>query len=357
MKSTRILVAILDWGLGHAARSVVLIQALLDHGVEVEVAGHGNSLLWIQSRFPQIRSYEKPGIRIYYSSSDRQLRTLLLQTPGFVKGIKAENQWLKKHLEEHTYHGILSDNCYGMYHSGIPTVILTHQTNLMLPAWLAPGANAFLGRNLQHFNQVWVPDIDSENNLSGLLSWPMKGITMRYIGPISRFKHQAATTEYGVAALISGPEPQRRKFEGLIRARLADLPGQHIIFSGIPEGPNHDHHNVRTISHPTDDELAEVMSKANHIVCRSGYSSLMDLVALGKTATLVPTPGQPEQEYLAKWFHKVYGWPVERQRNIANWNPDLNHQGKVPLTKMNEDAVKAVQQWADKCASRGQAIA
>ena len=352
MNATKILVAVLDWGLGHASRTAVLIQALLDYGVVVDIAGHGNSLKWLQSRFSNLAAFEKPGVRIFYSSSDRQIRTLLLQTPGFIKAIKAENNWLKEHVKEHAYDGILSDNCYGMYVSDLPTALLTHQTNLMLPTWLAPGANAFLARNLHHFNQVWVPDIDSENNLSGLLSWPAKGITTRFIGPISRFKHQSEPTEYGVVALISGPEPQRRQFETLLRSRLADLPGNHIIFSGLPEGPNHEVQNVRTISHPSDEVLAEVLSKASHVICRSGYSSLMDLVALGKTATLVPTPGQPEQEYLAKWFGAIYEWPVVRQRNLSAWEPDFTSKARVPLVKMNADAVEIVQKWADACSSR-----
>ena len=56
---------------------------------------------------------------------------------------------------------------------------------------------------------------------------------------------------------------------------------------------------------------------AEHIVCRSGYSTLLDLVALQRTATLVPTLGQPEQEQLARHWHSAHGWPTLDVRHLA----------------------------------------
>ena len=54
----------------------------------------------------------------------------------------------------------------------------------------------------------------------------------------------------------------------------------------------------------SSEELQEYILKADEIICRSGYSSIMDLHALGKlkNATLIPTPGQSEQEYLSEYI-------------------------------------------------------
>jgi UDP-N-acetylglucosamine:LPS N-acetylglucosamine transferase len=46
---------------------------------------------------------------------------------------------------------------------------------------------------------------------------------------------------------------------------------------------------------------------AKMIISRPGYSSVMEFISCGKYALFVPTPGQTEQEYLARYFrHKRY---------------------------------------------------
>ena len=64
--------------------------------------------------------------------------------------------------------------------------------------------------------------------------------------------------------------------------------------------------NITLVPYLGDEELAGVLHGARHIITRSGYSTIMDLEALGvlgKTE-LIPTPGQSEQEYLAFWVQK-----------------------------------------------------
>jgi predicted glycosyltransferase len=42
------------------------------------------------------------------------------------------------------------------------------------------------------------------------------------------------------------------------------------------------------------------LASASLVIARSGYSTVMDLVRMRRRAVLVPTPGQTEQEYLAR---------------------------------------------------------
>ena len=51
---------------------------------------------------------------------------------------------------------------------------------------------------------------------------------------------------------------------------------------------------------PTD--LNKLICESAFVICRSGYSTIMELMASEKNASLVPTPGQAEQEYLAKYL-------------------------------------------------------
>jgi predicted glycosyltransferase len=59
---------------------------------------------------------------------------------------------------------------------------------------------------------------------------------------------------------------------------------------------------------------------AQRVFCRSGYSTLCDLASLGRRAVLVPTPRQPEQEYLAEYFRNMFNFLVYRQEELANVN-------------------------------------
>ena len=63
-------------------------------------------------------------------------------------------------------------------------------------------------------------------------------------------------------------------------------------------------------------ELQPLLERAALVICRSGYSTLMDLVALNKKAIVIPTPGQTEQVYLAKHLHKEGIFLTASQRNF-----------------------------------------
>lgn len=59
------------------------------------------------------------------------------------------------------------------------------------------------------------------------------------------------------------------------------------------------------------------MSKAEWVISRSGYSTVMDIAMLGKKAILVPTPGQPEQEYLGEYLSAKGFAPALTQKDFS----------------------------------------
>jgi UDP-N-acetylglucosamine:LPS N-acetylglucosamine transferase len=118
--------------------------------------------------------------------------------------------------------------------------------------------------------------------------------------------------------VLSGPEPQRTFFEALVLEQIKDLELKTIIVQGktgskIQEAIDE---NIKLISYATSGELNEMMSAAKLILCRSGYSSLMDLASLGKKAILVPTPGQTEQEYLAEYLFEQNIFYYQDQQDL-----------------------------------------
>jgi UDP-N-acetylglucosamine transferase subunit ALG13 len=202
---------------------------------------------------------------------------------------------------------VISDNRFGLHHPKIPSIIMTHQLRIQSP--LASFSESWLQKANYHylkkFNECWIVDFEGSGNLAGKLSHPQKmpPVPFHYIGALSRFHYQQnIEAKYDLLALISGPEPQRSKFEKIILDQIHELPIRALVVSGEP-GNLYDRmisSTVRQVNHLDSSSLNEALLQSKLVLCRSGYSSVMDLIKLRKKAILVPTPGQTEQEYLAK---------------------------------------------------------
>jgi len=173
---------------------------------------------------------------------------------------------------------------------------------------------------LGKFDEVWVPDVADNPNLSGELSHgePIVHPNIQFVGPLSRLGLSASEHEYDVAVVLSGPEPQRTYLEQRLMEQAMTLPQKFIFIQGKTRAKEHHYaaENVEVVSYFTSSELNEVLLASDVIVCRSGYSSIMDLAALGKKALLIPTPGQTEQEYLAEYFARQNTFLVQKQDDI-----------------------------------------
>jgi hypothetical protein len=208
-------------------------------------------------------------------------------------------------MPRHRWDLVISDNRYGFTHPGVPSAILTHQLGVI--SGLGKEADGLLRRFLygyiDRFSQCWVPDLPGESNLAGVLSHPgrLPKAPTRYLGLLSRFDPHPDPIPTDLLILLSGPEPQRSLLEAMIIAQLGEGSGKVTLVRGLPSGgaglalPR----NVEMHHHLPAFELARRIAGARKIICRPGYSTLMDLLRLGKSAVLVPTPGQTEQEYLA----------------------------------------------------------
>ena len=305
----RILVAPLDWGLGHATRCIPIINALLTNNCEVWLAGEGQTLTLLQQEFPQLTCIPLKGYNIHYGKTKWEVYgKLLLQIPKILEAIHLENEWLEEAIDTHHFDAVISDNRYGLYTDRIPSVFITHQ--LLIKTSLGDTADRFLQKFNYHFvddySTCWVPDVaDAAINLAGELSHPavMPKVPVRYIGPLSRFQYKGeAGAEKHLLLLLSGPEPQRTLLEERLLAQVAQYSGPVLLVRGLPgettinlQAPAH----VTVVNHLDAAALELAIREASFVVARCGYSTVMDLMALQKKSILIPTPGQTEQEYLA----------------------------------------------------------
>lgn len=305
MNRKRVLVAPLDWGLGHATRCIPIIQVLQGLQCEVFLAGAGPSLSLLKLTFPSLKAFELPGYSPVYPSSGSMMFKLLMQGGKFMRTVMDEHRQVEQLVKENKIDLIISDNRYGCYSSEVTSVFITHQVKLLAPPgwrWLGLLANTVTTHFIKKFTVTWVPDFPG-SILSGKLSATADKLTF-FIGPLSRLE-KVETTErkHNILALLSGPEPQRSIFEELVTRQLVASGLRGLIVRGVVNKNRMQiSEKVEMADHLTAKELSYELAHAEIVLSRSGYSTVMDLARLGKKAIFVPTPGQTEQEYLAKKF-------------------------------------------------------
>jgi uncharacterized protein (TIGR00661 family) len=295
----------LDWGLGHAARCVPVIRDLLNSHCEVWLAGEEAQEKLLREEFPLLSFLPLKGYRIKYAKTGFTGK-ILLQVPSILRSIKEENKWLKEQVARYGFEAVISDNRYGLYNENIFSVFITHQLYIKssLGKWSEKILQQWNYKFINRFNECWVPDEDGENNLAGELSHPVKlpPIPVKYIGPLSRFeKKNIDEIKNHLLIILSGPEPQRTILENKVIDQIVNYPATATIVRGLPGEKNiiPSTNTIHFYNHLSSEELNSEAMKAEFILSRSGYSTIMDIAALQKKSILIPTPGQTEQEYLA----------------------------------------------------------
>ena len=306
----RLLYTVLNWGLGHATRSMPVIEALLASGAEVILAGEGDSLKLLADTFPLLPAEEVKGINISYPVSESLAVAMVKQAPAILRAIRSEQEQFENLVSKYLPDALISDNRYGAYSSRIPSVLLCHQLRLKTPLKNSLAEEVLFRLYkplLKPFQQYWVPDAEGADNLTGDLSHHATAVTSlrpQYMGVISRMANVPTAdipNRYDILVIISGPEPQRSAFESSVKAQLIGRPESVLIVQGQPQLSVHlQEGNITSCSHLPAAELKHHLLTAGTIISRSGHSTLMDLCAVQRSAICIPTPGQTEQEYLAE---------------------------------------------------------
>lgn len=372
-RQARILVAPLDWGLGHATRCIPIIRELLAQGCEVWLAGEGAQESLLKAEFPALSILELPGYRINYSKTARGLFWKMLQQgPKMRAAIQYENRWLKNMFTEHGFDAVISDNRYGLYHDSVHCVFMTHQFTIKnaLGKWAEKVLQKINYTYINRFRECWVPDlpvgqegIDKENYLAGELSHPpiIPTIPVHYIGLLSRFEKKESfdpsvnsglrmEKKNHLLVILSGPEPQRTMLEEKIIADIAHYNGTATIVRGLPGKDSliPSTNMIKFYNHLSSDELNNEMLEAEFIISRSGYSTVMDIMKLQKKSILIPTPGQTEQEYLGKYLMEK-GIIVCLTQKEFSLNKALSiaaeYNYTIPLINTSPDLAKTIESF------------
>jgi uncharacterized protein (TIGR00661 family) len=297
----RILLCVLDWGLGHATRSLALARTLQAEQYEVVFASSGLALDLLKLELPDAKFHVLPSHLITYPREGSFAWSLIMQSRKIRKVIEQEHGMIKEILREEKFDAIISDNRYGCYHPGVRSIFISHHLKIRLPggwkvlSWLV---NFGHRRRINRFDECWIPDFP-DRKLSGDLS-RLEVRKKTFIGPLSTMKQSSPQPKkrYSLLAVLSGPEPQRTLFAEALMEQMETVDVSWLLVHGMPgSAPPED---KRQLSFMSRDELNRGIEESELVICRSGYSSIMDLATLGSKALLIPTPGQTEQLYLAE---------------------------------------------------------
>jgi UDP-N-acetylglucosamine transferase subunit ALG13 len=310
-----VLLSPLDWGLGHTTRCIPLIRELVRLQCEVIIACSPTQQKLLELEFQSLTFFIAPfSPPVYGRTKTSTIIRLLFQLPKILTLIKRENRWLRQFLRSNPVDAIISDNRFGLFAPGIPCIFITHQLNIKtgLGAVLDRLARRINYRYIKKFTACWVPDYEGENSMSGKLSnGAVHTISITRIGGLSRFENCNDDTRINandptLLMILSGPEPQRSILEKKLVNALKDYSGRAILVRGLPgihELPEASA-GVQVFNHLPATELNKLICGASIVVARCGYTTVMDLLKLKKKGILIPTPGQAEQEYLAKHLYK-----------------------------------------------------
>lgn len=292
--SSRILISALDWGMGHTTRCVSIIQQLLSQKNEIYFAGNINQCAFMKREFEdRIELVHLDGYEVTLDSQKSAYWQLLNQFSKIKKAIESENKWVQKWVQKHKIEIIISDNRYGFFSAQTKNILISHQLNLQLP-FFKKFVNSQLKKWIDKFDIIWIPD-NEKKSLCGDLVVANFSAQKIFIGLLGRFKKHAAVVEFDFLGIVSGPEPERTRFSKLLADYLRKQNGSKALL-----GSKEKYEDLTCFENLSTRELESLINSSARVISRAGYTTIMELVVLEKEGILIPTPGQFEQEYLAK---------------------------------------------------------
>lgn len=326
-QTKNILICPLHWGTGHAARVQPVADTLIKKGHNVYIAAAEPLLaIYDQEKYSGLIPFNS--IAILYSKTLPQYLAILIQLPLILISSLSDRVKIARLIHRYNIDIIISDNRFAAWSPNIYTVYITHQLTIALPQAMK-FAESFVSffhyLIIKKYNECWIPDIPGENNLSGRLSSKSNPpANSKSIGILSRMnncearKPELFPDETFNTVILSGPEPQRTVLEKIILAKAEHHSGRLLLLTAKSDGKKarYINDNITVYSYLEPGEVKYIILNSKSIICRSGYSTIMDLVSLGRSALLIPTPGQTEQEYLAAHLSEKGYFKTISQREL-----------------------------------------
>jgi hypothetical protein len=335
-KAKNILICPLEWGLGHAARMIPVAAKLLEMHHNVIIASGEEHLSLFRTELPGIRCLQFSGFKPSYSAYFPPYISLLFKVPSLLWHIFSEHRRLKKIISENNIDIVISDNRFGLWNRKVVSAYVTHMPLIPFPEkmrFLEPAGVLLHRIIIKKYDFCFIPDLPGEVNLSGRLSHGVKvPKNVRFIGILSRFHSPKVPGSkiFRNTIILSGPQPQKEILKQKLLTILKSDDSANVLFEALPGNGTASRRIGKIIcyNHLPCPEMQDIIEHSENIISRSGYTTLMDLVSLNCTATIIPTPGQTEQEYLAEYLSEN-GWFYSMSQNEINKDLLKRRSGKI----------------------------
>lgn len=348
-KKQNILICPLEWGLGHSARMMPLAARLREMNNNILIGAGENHLSFFRNEIQGLSYINFPGFKPVYSKHLPQYVSLFLQIPILLYHSVREHFILKKIIHQYSVDIVISDNRFGLWNRNVKTVYITH-----MPLIPFPKAFSFLEFTgillhraiIKKYTYCFIPDLPGKINLSGRLSHGVKlHSNARFIGILSRFSEMKLTTDETLkrfkhnTVILSGPETQREILKQKLIDILKNKEPMSVFFEGKPEEAEKSIllNNIIFYNHLASSGMAELIKGSEAIVTRSGYTAIMELISLKCSALLIPTPGQTEQEYLARYLEEK-GWFTTLLQKDLNGSISLPYKKSLDTDEILEQS-------------------
>jgi hypothetical protein len=334
---------------------IPVVRKLMEMNQNLFIASGNEHLNLFREELPGLTYIDFPGFNPVYSRYLPQYIPLLFKTPRLIFHTVREHYRLKDILTDYSIDLLISDNRFGLWNRNIKTVYVTHMPLIPFPRPFQ--FLEFIGIHLHRalirkYSLCFIPDLPGKINLTGRLSHGIKlPDNVRYIGILSRFPVKIQPSPVNPVSykhntvILSGPEPQRSIFRQMVLKLLTDEKILTVILEGKP-GKGNDFTrsgNFAFYNHLSSREMQKMILSSEKIITRAGYSTIMELVSLNCSALLVPTPGQPEQEYLAEYLSSKgffsYCSQISFKNGFSNnwsigvWPSEIREQSYILLEK------------------------
>jgi len=343
-RSMKILFGVFDWGIGHAIRDIPLIDELLKDN-EVHIISTGRALKIVRDHFKdRCLYYDVPSVHPPYTKTRFFKVKFTLLGLTMLRSL-SDARKSSQEIVGRGFDKVISDCRYDVYDTPQNSYLINHQLRFKTPFGAERVFEKWLASRMKRYRYILVPDFE-QKSLSVRLSHDLRYLQadkIKYIGILSHISKLDVPEDIEYFVSLSGPEIQRKLLEDKIISQLDQLEGKIVIAGGNPESDsNRVYEKFECYGFLGAKQQENFMNRAKFVVARAGYTTVMELVELNKKRVLLlPTPGQPEQEYLAdyyekkKYFHHVSQYrlklrdDIEKSKQFEGFDPPWKTQESV----------------------------
>lgn len=300
----RIGFSVLNWGLGHVSRCITVIKKLEQQNNKVFIFCDGVQKSLLEQYSLEAEYIDHEGYPFLFRGKGNFKRDMLLRAPKLFRFLRHEQKHTQTFIKKYELDCLISDQRYGFYSKDKPSIFITHQMKLPTRGIFKLGdlLNEYL---ISKFDAIWIVD-DEHKRFAGRLSVNSDPSRAIYIGVQSRFEllNKKVKSNEGVL-VINGPKEYTEYLiasfnEFIDQSKIDYIVGPKFVKSLLKD-------KNETIRFIANDDMAAIdnaFQSTKHVYGFFGYSTLMDCITLNVPFTLIPTPGQDEQIYLAKRHKK-----------------------------------------------------